>query len=76
MTIAVLKNRLLDLTAREFTEARYGATSFKDFVSHYPDILQLDDSVFPPVVELCGVEADRMSSTDDDHKVYGISHKV
>ena len=68
MTIAVLKNRLLDLTGRDFDEASYGASSFMDLVLRYPDMLQVDDSVFPPVVELYGAEGDRLSSTDDDHK--------
>ena len=52
MTMAVLKNRLLDLTQGAFDETTYGATSFTDFVLHNADILHLDRSVFPPVVEL------------------------
>ena len=67
MTTAVLKNRLLDLTGRRFNEAQYGATSFMEFVSHFPDILQADDSVFPPIVELYGGNADRKSSLGGDH---------
>ena len=67
MTTAVLKNRLLDLTGRSFTEAQYGASSFMDFVSRYPNMLQVDDSVFPPIVELHGAEADRLSPADSDY---------
>ena len=67
MTTAVLKNRLLDLTGRSFTEAQYGASSFMDFVSRFPDLLKVDDSVFPPIVELCGAGADRISSLGGDH---------
>ena len=38
MTMAVLKNRLLDLTQGAFDETTYGATSFTDFVLHNADI--------------------------------------
>ena len=67
MTTAVLKNRLLDLTGRDFDETDYGASSFMGFVSCYPDMLQVDDSVFPPIVELYGVEADRLPSAGDEY---------
>ena len=67
MTTAVLKNRLLDLTGRSFSESQYGASSFMDFVSRYPNMLQVDDSVFPPIVELHGAEADRLSPADSDY---------
>ena len=67
MTTAVLKNRLLDLTGRDFDETDYGASSFMDFVSRYPDMLQVDDSVFPPVVELYGAEAARLASVGDSY---------
>ena len=56
MTTAVLKNRLLSSTNRDFNETRYGATSFMGFVSGYPDVLRVDRSQFPPVVELIGEE--------------------
>ena len=67
MTTAVLKNRLLDLTDRNFNEANWGASSFMDFVSNYPDMLQINESVFPPVVELYGADADRLASADDEY---------
>ena len=67
MTAAVLKNRLLDLTGRSFDEAQYGASSFMDFVSRYPNMLQVDVSVFPPIVELRGTEAARLSSAGNDY---------
>ena len=67
MTTAVLKNRLLDLTDRSFDEAHWGASSFMNFVSHYPDMLQVDESAFPPVVELYGTEADRLASEGDEY---------
>lgn len=52
MTTAVLKNRLLDLTRGAFDETAYGATSFTDFVLGNDDILHLDRSMLPPMVEL------------------------
>ena len=58
MTTAVLKNRLLDLTRGAFDETTFGATSFTDFVLQNDDILHLDRSVFPPLVELR--EADQL----------------
>ena len=67
MTTAVLKNRLLDLTDRSFDEAHWGASSFMNFVSNYPDMLQVDESAFPPVVELYGTEADRLASEGDEY---------
>ena len=67
MTTAVLKNRLLDLTGRRFNEAQYGATSFMEFVSRYSDMLQVDDSVFPPIVELYGADADQPSFASSDY---------
>jgi hypothetical protein len=52
MTSAVLKNRLLALTNRRFTERRWNATSFRHFLAQYPDVLVIDASRHPPVVEL------------------------
>jgi hypothetical protein len=52
MTIAVLKNRLLNLTDRSFQEKDYGARTIAEFVRRYPDLLLLDDSSFPPKVRL------------------------
>ena len=52
MTTAVLKNRLLDLTDRSFDESKYGASSLIDFVLRHSDMLSIDKSEFPPIVEL------------------------
>ena len=52
MTLAVLKNRLLDLTGRKFKEGDYGAANLREFVGQMPDLLMLDSNVFPPVVEI------------------------
>ena len=52
MTVAVLKNRLLNLTERSFRERDYGARTITEFVRRYPDLLLLDDSSPPPKVTL------------------------
>jgi hypothetical protein len=52
MTVAVLKNRLLNLTERSFREKDYGARTITEFVRRYPDLLLLDDSSTPPKVTL------------------------
>jgi hypothetical protein len=52
MTSAVLKNRLLLLTKKSFDERAWGASSFGGFLGLFQDIVVVDDSTFPPVVEL------------------------
>lgn len=52
MTVAVLKNRLLDLTDRQFSEKAYGASSISNLARRLPEILELDESVKPPRVTL------------------------
>lgn len=52
MTIAVLKNRLLDLTNREFKEADWGATTFKEFVEQFGGVVTIDEADRPPRVTL------------------------
>jgi hypothetical protein len=65
MTTAVLKNRLLSLTGREFDEARWGASSFREFVSSFPEIVTVDATAFPAVVEFRGEPtAETMAATD------------
>lgn len=58
MSVAVLKNRLLDLTGRNFREADYGASTFLEFVRSHGDILELDTTTTPPVASLKGVPTD------------------
>lgn len=52
MTSAVLKNRILDLTNREFDEADWGADSFRAFLGQFNDILRVDPSKRPMQVTL------------------------
>ena len=65
MTTAVLKNRLLEITNKEFDEASYGASNFMGFVSQFPDLLLVDVSDFPPIVELRDSERDLLPSIQD-----------
>ena len=52
MTVAVMKNRLLNLTKREFDESQFGTNSIAEFLVLCEDILFLDTTVVPPMVEL------------------------
>jgi hypothetical protein len=52
MTVAVLKNRLLNVSDRSFREKDYGARTVGEFVRRYPDLLLLDDSSQPAKVRL------------------------
>jgi hypothetical protein len=46
MTTAVLKNRMLQLTSREFTEAAYGANSVLDLVRLIPETVELEEACY------------------------------
>lgn len=48
----VLKNRLLDLTGRSFSEADYGVTKFSELVDLLSDMIRADHTSRPFVVEL------------------------
>ncbi|WP_409141896.1 hypothetical protein [Cellulosimicrobium sp. RS] len=52
MTTAVLKNRLLQLTSRQFSESTYGVDAVLDLVRLIPDTVSVDDSTKPPRVTL------------------------
>lgn len=52
MAGTVLKNRLLDLTERSFDEADYGADRFGDLVEQLDDLLTVDHSAKPYLIEL------------------------
>ncbi len=53
MTLPVLKNRLLDLTGRKFSERDYGALSFRDLLrDQASNLVRVDDSTQPPMAEL------------------------
>jgi hypothetical protein len=52
MTTAVLKNRLLSLTDRQFNEEDYGARTLFEFASKFPELISVDTTTYPPEVEL------------------------
>jgi len=52
MTIAVLKNRMLQITDRKFKEQDYGARRFIDVIKSLPDLVTVDETPVPPIVEL------------------------
>jgi hypothetical protein len=66
MTIAVLKNRILNRN-RSFQERDYGARTIAEFVRRYPDLLLLDDSSVPPKVSLRASTASTATATDVEH---------
>lgn len=47
MTSAVLKNRLLDMTGRQFSQERYGSPSFIHLIRRIPDLVEVLDNVPP-----------------------------
>ncbi|WP_419921758.1 hypothetical protein [Candidatus Poriferisodalis sp.] len=49
---SVLKNRLLDLTGRSFNEQDYGADGFSALVEQLPNLLLVDHTAKPFLVEL------------------------
>lgn len=59
MTTAVLKNRILDATSRQFDERDYGATSITGAVRLIPDLIELDETTQPPRVTLLAKGAHR-----------------
>ena len=69
MTVAVLKNRLLDLTERSFNEMDYGSRSIGELVRRVPDLLLVDESKRPPTVKLVSNDtaAQNVRSTSDGH---------
>lgn len=52
MTLAVFKNRLLQLTHRAFRETDYGASNLRDFLNQLGDVVKLDTDAVPIAVEL------------------------
>ncbi len=56
MALPVLKNRILQLTHREFREADYGGASFRALLHQVSDIISLDDTRSPALVTLIGHE--------------------
>ena len=64
MDVGVLKNRILDLTDRSFRESDYGVPTFLGFVRNHSDILELDETGWPPAVTLKGVHEESESASE------------
>ena len=52
MSSAVLKNRILDLTARRFDETFWGVSSFQEWLELFSDTVEIDHARKPPWVRL------------------------
>ena len=48
----VLKNRILSLTSRTFSERDWQATSFRDFLALYPNLVRIDTTTRLPTAHL------------------------
>lgn len=58
MAIPVLKNRLLQMTNREFGETAYGAQTFRDFIDMHGETLRVEESPHPGFVVLMSAESE------------------
>ena len=63
MDVGVLKNRILNLTS-SFRESDYGVTTFMEFVRNHSDILDLDETRWPPAVILKRVHQESASDSE------------
>lgn len=64
MSLAVLKNRLLDLTARQFSPSDFGAADMRSFVALLsPDFTIVDPQASHPKVKLNGEPSRRAADT-------------
>ncbi|MEE2854459.1 MAG: OST-HTH/LOTUS domain-containing protein [Actinomycetota bacterium] len=57
MTTGVLKNRILQATAREFDERDYGVTTFTEAIRLIPDLVELDETTWPLRARLIAPDA-------------------
>ena len=66
MTSAVLKNRLLSITGGSFDESDYSASTFMMFIESLDDLVDIDTSSYPPIVELLELESGGLGPHDVD----------
>lgn len=62
MTVAVLKNRIMQIAGREFDPRDYGALGMTDLARRLSDIVEVDASTSPPSVHLAA-EIDARAET-------------
>ena len=65
MTVAVLKNRLLQMTNRTFDEKEFGADSFMQLVARHSDLVAIDRSTRPPTVVWSAAVDDEDTATKE-----------
>lgn len=66
MTTAVLKNRLIQLSKGSFRESEHGAKSMVELIEQAKDVVVLDKSQFPHVVELISSGVDKEALSLDE----------
>lgn len=54
MLVAVLRNRLLQLTDRSFKTREFGASSLLDLLARYPELVSIDLTARPVVIQWLG----------------------
>lgn len=69
MTVAVLKNRLLQLTGSQFDEHEHGARNMLEFARMAEPLVSVDDSEFPAVVHYAGEVGDAEGSPPTERMV-------
>ena len=69
MSVAVLKNRILDMTNRQFREADYGVDSFRDFLNLYPELVEIDLTRRTPFARLRGMSSAERSPQRDSSQM-------
>ena len=67
MDVGVLKNRILNITNRSFRESDYGVTTFMEFVRNHDNVLELDETRWPPAVALKGVHQESEAASKSVH---------
>ena len=70
MSVAVLKNRILDITNRQFREADYGVDSFGEFLNLYPELVEIDATRRPPLARLRGIISSERSTQPDSAQTH------
>ncbi len=54
MSVAVLKNRMIQLSHGDFDESQFGARTFREFIAQFPELVQLEDGASGSTVKFVG----------------------
>ncbi|MGH7869496.1 MAG: hypothetical protein ACREP9_18150, partial [Candidatus Dormibacteraceae bacterium] len=71
MLAGVLKNRILQLSSREFREESFNEEHFLGVLAHYPHLISVESSHRPPLVELA---PEFRRSVEDDVSTRQVTH--